>query len=116
MIRKNDEDRKRHMQPRLPDPNACHSVQRSDHCTGGEGFLHDRGRGLGNAEGNLEACLIQSGAELSRTALERGYFELNAGSEQVKNARDLQIDIVQSGRHIGTFLLKKESTDGVYIF
>jgi len=70
---------------------------------------------LSMPEGDYEACLIQSGAELSRTALERGYFELKAGSERVKNATDLQIDIVQSGRHIGTFLLKKESTDGVYI-
>ncbi len=70
---------------------------------------------LSMPEGDYEACLIQSGAELSRTVLERGYFELKAGSERVKNARDLQIDIVQRGRHIGTFLLKKESTDGVYI-
>jgi pyruvate,orthophosphate dikinase len=74
-----------------------------------------KGTVLSMPEGDYEACLIKRGAELARTLLERGYFELKAGNEQVKSAKDLQIDIIQSGRHIGTFLLKKESTEGIYI-
>jgi len=92
------------------------SLVMKDFCMTEEGnSVTLKGTVLAIPEGNYDACLIQSGAELSRTALERGYFDLKARSEQVKNARDLQIDIVQSGRHIGTFLLKKKSTDGVYI-
>ncbi|HUI68582.1 MAG TPA: PEP/pyruvate-binding domain-containing protein [Nitrospirota bacterium] len=87
-----------------------------DFCMTEEGNLVTlKGTVLSMPEGDYEGCLIQSGAELARTALERGYFELKAGSERVKSAKDLQIDIVQSGRHVGTFLLKKESTDGIYI-
>jgi len=73
------------------------------------------GRILSMPEGEYEASLIRSGTELARTALEKGYFELKAGGDEVKQAKDLQIDIIQGGRHVGTFLLKKESSDGFYI-
>jgi pyruvate,orthophosphate dikinase len=95
---------------------VINSLAVKDFCMTEEGtFVTLKGTVLAIPEGDYEACLIQSGAELSRTVLERGYFELKSGSEQVKNAKDLQIDIVQRGTHVGTFLLKKENTDGVYI-
>jgi len=37
-----------------------------------------------------------------------GYFQFEVDSELLKNVKNLQIDIVQDGRHIGTFLVKKE--------
>jgi len=66
-------------------------------------------------EGHYEASLIRSGTELARTKLEKGHFELKAAGEPIKQAKDLQIDIIQSGRHVGTFLLKREQGNGFYI-
>ncbi len=65
--------------------------------------------------GEYEASLNQSGIELARSGLRQGYFELTAGRKSIAAARDLQIDIIQSGRHVGTFLLRKESAGGLYI-
>jgi ABC-type uncharacterized transport system substrate-binding protein len=65
--------------------------------------------------GEYEASLNQSGIELARSALRRGYFEIMSDRRRIAAARDLQIDIIQSGRHIGTFLLRKESAGGFYI-
>jgi pyruvate,orthophosphate dikinase len=73
-----------------------------------------KGTVLALPPGEYEARLIRSGIELSRSGLHQGYFELRAGNEQVENAQDLQIDIIQNGKHIGTFLLKREGGDGVY--
>jgi len=66
-------------------------------------------------EGDYVASLIHEGVELSRTGLHKGYFELNSDSARIGNARNLQIDILRNGRHIGTFLLKKEKQEGVFI-
>ncbi len=65
--------------------------------------------------GEYEASLNRSGIELARSGLRRGYFEIMADRRRIAAARDLQIDIIQSGRHIGTFLLRKESAGGLYI-
>ena len=65
--------------------------------------------------GEYEASLNRSGVELSRVALDKGTFAFRADSGRISSARDLQIDIVQTGRHIGTFVLKKESGGGLYI-
>ena len=66
-------------------------------------------------EGDYVASLIHEGVELSRTGIREGYFELHSESARTGNARNLQIDILQNGRHIGTFLLKKEKQEGVFI-
>ena len=58
---------------------------------------------------------MHAGIELSRSNLQNGYFELLADIEVARNASQLQIDIVQNGRHIGTFLLKKEKSNDVFI-
>ena len=55
---------------------------------------------------------MHEGKALARSGLSQGYFELSAGSDILEQARNLQIDIIQSGRHIGTFLVKKEQTGG----
>ncbi len=92
------------------------SLAAKDFCMTDEGEATTlKGTLLSIPEGRYEASLIRSGMELARTKLEKGHFELMAASERVKQAKDLQIDIIQSGRHVGTFLLKKESSDGFYI-
>ena len=93
------------------------SLVAKDFCMTDEGdAVTLKGRVLSLPAGDYKASLIQSGSELARTAIGQGYFELKAQSERVKQAKDLQIDIIQgNGRHIGTFLLKKESSDGFYI-
>lgn len=92
------------------------SLAAEDFCmTRAGGAITLKGRVLSIPEGEYEASLVRSGTELARTTLEKGYFELKTGGEEVRQAKDLQIDIIQSGRHVGTFLLKKESGDGFYI-
>jgi pyruvate,orthophosphate dikinase len=92
------------------------SLVAKDFCMAGEGdVVKLQGRILSMPAGDYEASLVRSGTELARTELEKGYFELTAGGNEVKQAKDLQIDIIQSGRHVGTFLLKKERPDGVYV-
>lgn len=74
-----------------------------------------KGTVLAVPPGNYEASLNKSGVEFSRAGLQKGYFEFTAESGRIAEARDLQIDIIQSGRHIGTFLLKKETSGGLYL-
>jgi pyruvate, orthophosphate dikinase len=74
-----------------------------------------KGTILALPHGNYEASLNKSGVELSRSTLQNGYFEFTASSRRIAEARDLQLDIIQSGRHVGTFLLKKETDGGLYI-
>jgi len=66
-------------------------------------------------EGSYHASLMNEGIEISRGVLRAGYFELQADSSLIATAKNLQIDIVQNGRHIGTFLLKREKKDGFFI-
>ena len=74
-----------------------------------------QGTVLAMPEGDYVASLNRSGVELSRVVLKNGSFAFKADSIRIAEAHDLQIDIVQSGRHIGTFLLKKLNADGLYI-
>ncbi len=75
-----------------------------------------QGTVLALPDGRYEASLNQSGIELARVDLAgNGAFSFTADRTQIAASRDLQIDIVQSGRHIGTFLLKKESAGGLYV-
>ena len=65
-------------------------------------------------EGSYQAFLMQEGIELARAEIREGFFELLSESQQIKSNKNLQIDIVQNGRHIGTFLLRQEKAGGVY--
>jgi pyruvate,orthophosphate dikinase len=76
-----------------------------------EGSVVLKGTILSMPAGNYQASLIRQGTELDRSAVKEGYFEFEVGSGVLQDARNLQIDIVQDGRHIGTFLVKKESRD-----
>jgi pyruvate,orthophosphate dikinase len=81
--------------------------------------VHDKsvtlkGTVLSMPGGDYQACLMYEGRELSRVAVERGFFELTADAELVQEAKNLQIDVIQGGRHIGTFLLKKEKPRGFF--
>ncbi|MGC1453562.1 MAG: PEP/pyruvate-binding domain-containing protein [Nitrospirota bacterium] len=95
---------------------AITSLVVKDFCMSDSGIITTlTGTILSIPAGNYEASLNQGGAELSRVVLRSGYFEFTADSNRIARARDLQIDILQSGRHIGTFLLKKEKAGGLYI-
>ncbi len=65
--------------------------------------------------GNYFASLIKGGEELVRAPIsELGGFELEAESARTEKARDLQIDILQNGKHIGTFLLKRDEAGAAF--
>ncbi len=92
------------------------SLVAKDFCMTEEGeVITLKGAVLAMPPGDYEATLIRSGGELARTALYQGSFELKARKERLLQAQDLQIDIIQNGRHIGTFLLKRKSTNGYYV-
>jgi pyruvate, orthophosphate dikinase len=74
-----------------------------------------KGTVLSLPEGNYRASLLHEGIELARTGIREGFFELKAESIRVAQAKNLQIDIIQNGRHIGTFLLKRETNDGFFV-
>ena len=74
-----------------------------------------KGTVIAMPEGEYDAVLTHEGIELSRTGLRRGYFELKAESGVVRDSTNLQIDIMQRGRHIGTFLLRKAKADNLFI-
>ncbi len=74
-----------------------------------------KGTVLSMPEGTYMASLIHEGFELSRGIIQNGFIELYAENEMIGSAKNLQIDILQSGRHIGTFLLKKEKKEGFFI-
>ncbi len=69
---------------------------------------------LSMPSGDYEASLMHEGKELSRSELKEGFFELEAASGLIAQANNLQVDIIQNGRHIGTFLLKKERAGGFF--
>lgn len=65
-------------------------------------------------EGKYIICLMQGGIEITRDEIREGFFRLTADLKLIETAGNLQLDIVQNGRHIGTFLLKKETVGGIY--
>ena len=88
------------------------SLVLKDFCiTEKDGTASLRGSIISMPQGQYFASLMQEGSELQRVPLGNGFFEIETGAELIKNARNLQIDIVQAGRHIGTFLLKREKPD-----
>ena len=74
-----------------------------------------KGTILAMPEGDYNAVLKHDGIELARAEIRRGLFELKAESRVARESANLQIDIVQKGRHIGTFLLRKEKGDNLFI-
>ena len=89
------------------------SLVMKDFCmTGTDGSTLVKGTILSMPQGDYEASLIHEGKELSRSGLNEGFFEIEAASGLIAQAKNLQVDIIQNGRHIGTFLLKKEKEGG----
>ncbi len=85
------------------------SLVLKDFCmTETDGSMTVKGTVLSMPEGRYRASLIHEGIELSRAEIQNGFFELSAAADDIRKARNLQIDILQNGRHIGTFLLKRE--------
>ncbi len=74
-----------------------------------------RGTILSMPEGGYRAFLKQEGIELSRSEIRQGHFEIAAAQEAFRGAKNLQIDIMQNGRHIGTFLLKRAAEDDLFV-
>ncbi|MDA8168963.1 MAG: PEP-utilizing enzyme [Nitrospiraceae bacterium] len=86
-----------------------------DFCITGEGKKATlKGAVISMPAGDYQASLIESGIELSRDRLKDGRFELAMDAGRLKKTGSLQIDIIQNGRHIGTFLLKREDAGGFY--
>jgi len=75
------------------------------------GVITLKGTILSMPEGNYRASLIREGMELSKSIIEQGNFELKAESSLLKKEKNLQIDIIQNGKHIGTFLLTRSRPD-----
>lgn len=80
---------------------------------GGEITL--KGTILAMPEGRYQARLMREGSEFARSDLDDGYFALKTGAAAVAEAKNLQIDIVQKGRHIGTFLIKREKQGEFFV-
>ncbi|MBI4849669.1 MAG: hypothetical protein HY808_14055 [Nitrospirae bacterium] len=65
-------------------------------------------------EGKYVVCLMRGGIEITRDEIREGFFRLTADFALIDAAKNLQLDIIQNGRHIGTFLLKKEIQGGIF--
>ena len=65
-------------------------------------------------EGQYIICLMNGGIEIARDEPKEGFFRLVTDSATIESAGNLQLDVVQNGRHIGTFLLKKETRGGIF--
>jgi hypothetical protein len=66
-----------------------------------------RGTVFSMPEGRYDMSLIKGGIEVARTELRDGHFSLRVPSPVIEEAKNLQLDVLQRGRHIGTFLLKR---------
>ncbi|MEJ2697800.1 MAG: PEP-utilizing enzyme [Candidatus Sulfobium sp.] len=85
------------------------SLVAKDFCiTDEEGEITIKGTILSMPEGKYQARLMHEGSELARNDIRDGYFELEVESDLVTRAKNLQVDVVRQGRHVGTFLLKRE--------
>jgi pyruvate,orthophosphate dikinase len=65
-------------------------------------------------EGTYNISLMHGGHEVIRSSLREGYFELEAETTLTSTAGNLQLDVTQNGKHIGTFLLRKETSSDFY--
>jgi pyruvate,orthophosphate dikinase len=80
-----------------------------------DGLTSLKGTVISVPAGSYQASLIHQGVELSRSDMREGYFELSSASDLIEKAKNLQIDVLQNGKHIGTFLLKREKREGFFI-
>ncbi|HSB32285.1 MAG TPA: hypothetical protein VLD55_11845, partial [Candidatus Sulfobium mesophilum] len=74
-----------------------------------------RGTILSMPAGDYRAFLKREGIELSRAEIRQGHFEIAAATDVFEGSKNLQIDIIQNGRHIGTFLLKRSDADDRFV-
>jgi len=79
-----------------------------------DGAVTVQGTIIAMPPGTYSICLMQNGIEIRRSELHEGYFELTAGTREIETSGNLQLDVVQEGRHIGTFLLRREKGGGFY--
>ena len=92
------------------------SLVARDFCmTESDGTVTLKGAILSMPAGSYQACLLHDGLEVSRTEMDRGAFVLKADSGLIRETKNLQVDILQKGRHIGTFLLKREKGDEFFL-
>ncbi|HMK60236.1 MAG TPA: PEP/pyruvate-binding domain-containing protein [Dissulfurispiraceae bacterium] len=70
---------------------------------------------LSMPDGNYESSLMRDGNELARNEIRGGLFQFTVNESLIMEARNLQIDVIQKGRHVGTFLLKRENSDEFYV-
>ncbi len=73
-----------------------------------------KGTFLSIPEGSYRLSLMCGGSEIENAEIQAGNFEVKVDSSSIKGAKNLQLDLVQNGRHIGTILLKKETIGGFY--
>ena len=84
------------------------SLTAKDFCMIEEGgFVTLKGTIMAMPEGDYDSRLMHEGKELSRSALRNGSFDFKVDAIRIREAKNLQIDVVQKGRHVGTFLLKR---------
>lgn len=74
-----------------------------------------KGTILSMPAGDYRAFLKHEGIELSRAEILQGHFEIAASPDAFRKSKNLQIDIMQNGRHIGTFLLKRAGGDDLFV-
>jgi len=92
------------------------SLVAKDFCITDEGGeITLKGTMIAMPEGKYQARLMREGSEFARSDLNEGYFELKTGAGTVTEAKNLQIDIVQDGRHIGTLLIKREKQGEFFV-
>ncbi len=78
------------------------------------GFVTLKGTILAMPEGDYESRLMHEGKEVSRSQIRDSSFAFKVDAILIQEAKNLQIDVVQKGKHVGTFLLKRERPDEFY--
>ena len=74
-----------------------------------------KGRILSLPDGQYQVALVRGGIVIAREELTQGFFKVHVAAGDIGGGRDLQLDLMQAGRHIGTFLVKKEAREGAYV-
>jgi hypothetical protein len=79
----------------------------SDFCIEASGSrIEIKGRVINLPEGTYQLILLSEGKTLSKTETKDGTFSFWIEREDFQKLGHLQIDFLQKGRHIGTFLIK----------
>ncbi len=80
-----------------------------------DGVVTLKGTVLAMPAGEYRALLVRDGKELAITAIREGSFALSVDAAVIHGTGRLQVDIMQDGRHVGTFLIKREGGDGFFV-